>query len=249
MNATRLLTAIIFTLLACLVGHAETYVVSIGVNRYQSAPTLINCENDAKAVAALFRGMPDAKVCLLTGRYATADNITQATQQQFAGTKSHDTLVFYFSGHGNSSGICPADNANGRVTFKQIAQFMKKSKARRKILIIDSCHSGASRNRTSKPGNGTSRNSVGGRAGQDVVLFMSSRANETSLDCSQFSNSLFTHYLLKGLKGQADTNNDRRVSALEIFRYVSTNVQDFSEGEQHPVMWGNFDPQFILSAY
>jgi uncharacterized caspase-like protein len=53
-------------------------------------------------------------------------------------------------------------------------------------------------------------------------------------------NGFFTTYLTKGLQGNADLNNDRVITAREIFSYVSGGVSQLSQGKQHPVMWGNF---------
>ena len=43
------------------------------------------------------------------------------------------------------------------------------------------------------------------------------------------------------LKGGADMNLDRTVTARELFQAVSSGVILLSENKQHPVMWGNFD--------
>ena len=37
-------------------------------------------------------------------------------------------------------------------------------------------------------------------------------------------NADFTQYLIKGLKGAADTDSDRIITAKEIFTYVSAKV-------------------------
>ena len=53
-------------------------------------------------------------------------------------------------------------------------------------------------------------------------------------------NGFFTTYLQKGLRGGADADKDRVITAKEIFDYVHTNVVELSKGKQHPVMWGKF---------
>ena len=37
-----------------------------------------------------------------------------------------------------------------------------------------------------------------------------------------------------------------RVTAKEIFVFVSDGVKKSSKNRQHPVMWGNFDDNFVL---
>ena len=54
-------------------------------------------------------------------------------------------------------------------------------------------------------------------------------------------NADFTQYLIKGLKGAADTDSDRIITAKEIFTYVSAKVSERTRKKQNPVMWGKFN--------
>jgi uncharacterized caspase-like protein len=78
---------------------------------------------------------------------------------------------------------------------------------------------------------------------------MSSRDKEYSMEFTSMKNSIFTHYLMRGLAGAADRNSDRQITAREIFDYVSRNVRSDTNDGQHPVMWGNFDENFIFMTY
>ena len=46
--------------------------------------------------------------------------------------------------------------------------------------------------------------------------------------------------LVRALKGGADVNRDRVITAKELFSAVSKGVKELSDNRQHPVMWGNF---------
>jgi hypothetical protein len=52
---------------------------------------------------------------------------------------------------------------------------------------------------------------------------------------------MFTIFLERGLRGGADTNKDRRISARELYDFVHQGVIEASGSKQHPVMWGKFD--------
>ncbi|MCQ2078053.1 MAG: hypothetical protein MJZ20_13685 [Bacteroidaceae bacterium] len=52
---------------------------------------------------------------------------------------------------------------------------------------------------------------------------------------------LFTQYLVKGMKGAADTDKDRIVTAKEIFTYVSKHVSERTHKKQNPVNLGKFN--------
>ena len=77
------------------------------------------------------------------------------------------------------------------------------------------------------------------------MLFLSSRTNELSQE-TRFQNSLFTIYLERGLRGGADVNKDRHITAREIYDFVHQGVIEASGGKQHPVMWGKFDNNMII---
>ncbi len=223
---------------------ADTYIVAVGINRYKNMPMLHVSEADAKDFAALCKHYPGAHVTLITGRYATTARLRKAIARRYAGTKADDMLIFYFSGHGAEDG-CATFDASGPgnlLSFADIARAMKRSPAKRKIIIADSCHSGASRSQSSGSRQHSSND-------PDVLLFMSSRANENSQEVRGGKNSLFTHYLLRGLKGRADADSNRRITAVELFNYVSPAVAKASGNMQHPVMWGNFDRNMVLFKY
>ena len=82
----------------------------------------------------------------------------------------------------------------------------------------------------------------------DVMFFLSSRTSEPSLE-TPFSNSLFTIFLERGLRGGADTNLDRTLTARELYDFVHKGVVEATENRQHPVMWGNFSDDMPVISW
>ena len=74
----------------------------------------------------------------------------------------------------------------------------------------------------------------------NVMMFLSSRPDEYSYERSDMRNGIFVSCLIRALKGGADKNGDRIITARELFDSVSMNVKELSKDKQHPVMWGNF---------
>ncbi len=70
---------------------------------------------------------------------------------------------------------------------------------------------------------------------------MSSKAEELSLEDHGLRQGVFTYYLLRGLKGQADTNGDYLVTIKELYTYVYVKVRDYTSGVQTPVLTGAYD--------
>mgnify|MGYP002417038538 FL=1 len=74
------------------------------------------------------------------------------------------------------------------------------------------------------------------------MLLLSSRSNEYSLESrsDKIKNGYFTAVLQRALRGAADKDRNRIITAKELFDYVSTRVKEVTNDEQHPVMWGKF---------
>lgn len=238
----RILVSIVLSLLLIANLSAKTYVVVAGVAHYKEISDLKLSEKDAKAMAAVYKQTTEY-VVLLTGKYATKKAILQQLRTQFSAAKAEDMVVFVFSGHGYQGGICPYDmsqrNPSTGVSYKEIQSVMRSCKAQRKVIIADACYSGGLRQ------NNQSRTSSD-YPSADVLLFLSSRSGETSIESLKMVNGMFTTYLMRGLRGGADTNRDKIITAKELFKFVSTNVKEMTNQRQHPVMWGHFDDNFVM---
>ncbi|MDE6408838.1 MAG: caspase family protein [Muribaculaceae bacterium] len=222
--------------------HAETYVVCVGIGNYTDpkVPNLEKTEKDAISVAEFYKkGTPN--VITITRRYATKAQILNSLRSQFGRAMKDDKIVFYFSGHGYPGGFCPYDmhSVKDGLAYSEVIEVMAKSKAKDKMIFADACNSGAIRQSKSSP------NPDPG----NILLFLSSRGNESSIESSLISNGFFTHYLLNGLGGKADANADRSITAKELYEYVSQGVIQLSKNAQHPVIWGKFPDNLVIVKY
>ncbi|MDE6696714.1 MAG: caspase family protein [Muribaculaceae bacterium] len=228
--------------LAVLGIRAETYVVCVGIGTYADpkVKNLTKTEKDAKAIAEFYKKGTD-NVITLTGRYATKAQILKSLRSQFGRAKEGDKIIFYFSGHGYPGGFCPYDmtKAEDGLSYAEVIKVMSDSKAKDKIIFADACNSGAIRQ-----SNVPTKSDTG-----NVMLFLSSRGNEYSIESPLLSNGYFTNYLLHGLGGKADANRDRSITAKELYDYVSIGVTQLSNGKQHPVMWGSFPDDLVIVKY
>lgn len=223
-----------------LAQKGDIYVVSVGIADYQTISDLTLPEKDAKAIAELYKTQTK-NVILITGKYATKARILKCLKDQFSRAKEQDMIVFAFSGHGYPGGICPYDMSakdGSGVSYREIRSILKQSRANRKMIFADACFSGGIRNNAS--------NTHQTHQDSDVLLFLSSRGGETSIESPFMVNGFFTTYLLRGLRGGADTDKNRKITAKELFRFVSQGVKERSKDQQHPVMWGRFDDEVVL---
>lgn len=67
------------------------------------------------------------------------------------------------------------------------------------------------------------------------------------MEFPELKNGVFTHFLLKGLKGEADTNRDGLVTVPEAYDYVSRRTRDATQGNQNPTFDGRVEGVFPLS--
>ena len=119
---------------------------------------------------------------------------------------------------------------------------MDRSLSRRQVLILDCCHSGA----FARGAKGAAGASIGtavafeGTGYPRVVLTASDSTQyawEGDQVVGQAENSVFTHYLIQGLRtGEADANGDGRISLDELYEYVHREVVNESP-RQTPGKW------------
>jgi len=225
----------------------KTYVLSVGIADYKNIDDLKLTVNDAKMFAQLME-LQGAEVSSLLGEDATHINIISALRAVSAKATSADKMIFYFSGHGYEGGFCCCDMTSnnaigaqrymGGLSYAELQILFRNCRAGKKMVFADACFAGGLRK-----GNQINISVQSARNG-DVMYFLSSRTDETSLEMVNGSNSLFTYYLIKGLCGEADDNCDKHVTVSEIFNYVYREVSEYAakiSHSQHPVMWGKFD--------
>ena len=209
--------------------QSKVYLVCVGIADYPGTENDLRIsDNDAKTIAKVFAVAKHASVDILTNKQATQSALLSSMHTSFMNANSEDAVILYFSGHGTPGALVCYD---GLLTYQHIFKMLKGCKAGRKIIIADACYSGKMR---------TGKQQSTNYSSQNVMLFLSSRTKETSRE-TQFKNSLFTIFLERGLRGGADRNKDRTVTARELYDFVHQGVVEASGNTQHPVMWGKFD--------
>lgn len=227
--------------------HAKIYAVVVGVEQYDGTITNLQASvDDAMQVYRYIKSGKGNQVVLLTDQKATKQNILYAMQKVFSLAGENDMILFYFSGHGAPGMFCPTNIKYGRMGLlhTEIKNAFKASKAKNKLCIADACYAGSIRTT-----NSSSTVSTGAYGDTNVVVFMSSRENELSIENRIVNAGIFTKYFIKGIAGAADTNNDRGVSLYELYVYVRKNVRIDTHKKQTPIMYGRFNKHTIISKY
>lgn len=256
----RFITTLVVIIFTTMASNAKIYVVSVGIADYMQIHDLRFTENDVDIFNDLMR-YQGADLTTLKGRQATHINVTNALRLVCGKCKPEDTMVFFFSGHGYEGGFCCYDmrsnnassnnmlnkqqinslnNYVGGISYKEIQILFQNCRASKKMVFADACFSGGL-----KKGNKLNLSVQSARNG-DVMYLLSSLQTETSEEMPQGPNGWFTYYLAAGLSGNADMNNDGRLTASEIFNFTASNVAQVTENRQHPEIWGRFNKNLII---
>ena len=170
----------------------------------------------------------------------------------FSESKRDDLLLLYFSGHGvrDEQGhlyLAVKDTerpllAGTSIEAAFITAQMDRSHSKRQILILDCCHSGAFAHGVK--GADTGVMGVGPAFegnGYGRVVLTATDATQYAWEGNQIigesDKSVFTHYLLEGLRtGEADRDRDGLITIDELYDYVYEHVVSETP-KQTPGKW------------
>jgi uncharacterized caspase-like protein len=180
-----------------------------------------------------------------------AQEIRVAVEDFLDGRGTSDLLVVYLSCHGllDARGrlyFAATDTRKDRlgatgVGAAWVLDLLEHCRARRQILILDSCFSGAFASRAK----GQADLGLGHRLlgqGRGRIVLTASAATEYSFEgeptgAADPAGSVFTAALVQGLlTGDADTDHDGRISVDEAYGYVFDQVQAMGAA-QTPQRW------------
>ena len=127
----------------------------VGIDHYDHIGGLEGCVNDAHAVKSMLDRHADGSVNfgvrLMTGTGSNdlidRSRLKEAVRELFA--DDNEIALFYFAGHGylETTGgyLCAGDCRDGDdgLPVSEIMTLANASKSRNKIIMLDSCHSGA----------------------------------------------------------------------------------------------------------
>ena len=250
--------------------ESKGYALLIGVNKYKNKerlPPLKFCEGDMKYLAETFEriGFQKDKVVLLAGtgnvfNSPTKERIMKQVEGICRKAEPDDLLIIAFSGHGVTIDgvgyICPNDadlnDTRTLIPSDEIFTKLTNSRASRKLMIVDAC-----RNELTIPGKKgleeyeTFQGEAQNINGHNFVLLSSCDRNQVSWESDDLKHGVFTHFLVKGLQGEAKDKEGGNVTILGLAHYASQKTKDFVEKkmggwEQIPTLKCNME-DFVLA--
>ena len=71
------------------------------------------------------------------------------------------------------------------------------------------------------------------------TVFTAEAGDQTAKPLEEAMHGMFSYFLMKGMEGDADANNDNQITAAELHQYVEQNVVQQSAGSQVPELQGD----------
>src|SRR6266496_6672416 len=219
------------------------YALIIGNNKYDD-PKLAQLKTPAADSAALAKVLDDKTIGSfdqVTSLVNQSESKVRRAVSAFLTEKKPDDLVLlYFSGHGvlDDRGRLYLALKDTQVSLLKatsipssfVADEMDSCRSRRQILVLDCCHSGAfARGTKGEQEQKAITETTFEGSGFGRVVLTASDSTQYALEGDQVIRqtelSLFTHFLLEGLKtGEADVNNDGFIALDEWYDYTYNRV-------------------------
>lgn len=222
---------------------SDSYAVVIGIEKYQYVPDAIHANNDAEVFREYLidtLGYPKENIKIITDRKAT-----QAEIDKLLGTdgwlarntiKNKSDVVVYFSGHGianfntSAANILPYDvdpNYSSGIQLKSLYKNLASLDAKSMTVYLDACFTGQTRNEKllidkARP---IVIKETDFLADEKITVISASSGSQISSAMTDSNHGIFTYYLLKGLRGDADKNKDKKIYLDELIEYVSKEVK------------------------
>jgi hypothetical protein len=254
--ASCLLFSGIFQVGAATSATGELYAVIIGLKSFQDPqiPPLNISDKDAKDFYQFLKGsekyFSKTHISLLLNEQATRVNVSKALRQDLRNAGKDDFVIIYLSGHGAADPSLPNEyyfvtydtqmnNLFATAVMMNDQNLFKGIDTDRVLLVADACHSGGfSAGIQKSTAKEADRFFSVFKSIQGRVSILSSKPDESSYEEPHYKNSVFTHYLLKGLRGEANKGSkDGIVTAKQIYDYVYQKTKDVTEGLQHPQLF------------
>ena len=247
--------------------QVEKWAVIVGISEYKHQPWNLNyAHRDAEELHKLLLtenggNFKRENIRLLTDREATKRNIEIALHDFLQKPDKNDLVMLYFACHGAPNPRRPNGNlyllaydtepekiAATGLRMREIDDVLRDTLIADKVIILaDTCHSGGIGGNLGNRSISDHSQRINeylrglGNAKPGVALLTSAEAREVSREGKEWGggHGVFTHFVLEGMRGKADTNNNGIVTVGELFEYVRENVKQATNDRQHPSIGTN----------
>ncbi|MEA5572782.1 caspase domain-containing protein [Calothrix sp. UHCC 0171] len=234
-------------------GEAKLWVLLVGVNQYQDTglPSLrypaVDCKGLGEALTIATQRFPQKEVIIhhdFAPVKPIVTTVRQSLQHIVSQTRSQDTILLYFSGHGilepntQQAVLCMTDTQkndllNTGIPMQELLQILGNSSAHQQLVCLDTCHSGdmvliGGENPLSRDGENSCFETTSQmlqvlrqRAAQSkgFCALLSCDRGQKSWEFPELGHGVFTYYLMRGLLGEA-ADAEGIIEADGLYKFV-----------------------------
>lgn len=252
------------------------FALIVGVSKYKhndgGIPNLAYAAADARAVRDFLAqpeggGFAPQDIHYLEDEKATVGAV-RAELTSFLSKAGPDDLIFiYLAGHGDADYYAPqnlyfilhdtrvADMPSTALPMTELQEVLDRQvRAQRVVVFIDTCHSAGLSGEKPSAARGLENNLINLYASKlfrdtGRAVITASDVNEKSYESPRWGggHGVFTWSLLEGLRGAADVDADRFVTAGELFGYVSGRVRELTDFKQNPRAMSGLNADLALA--
>jgi hypothetical protein len=226
----------------------NTFLISIGIGSYRNRQITSRkfASPDAQIVSNYFQalgGVPASNILLLQDWKAIRSDIDEALLDWLPPHMNKDMVVIvYFAGLASVSStgetfLVPYDGTATTTSraypMKDLEAALSRLKAKQTVFLFDGIVSRMgteSRTKTTLP--------QWNPTGSSALHIIGTSGIGQGLENDQHRHGLFTYYLLRAMRGEADTNRDGNVTVGETVSYLSQKVRwaskTYMNQEQRP---------------
>jgi len=242
----------------------DAAAIIVGIASYRSLPKAEFANDDARAFydyANRALGIKSENIKLLIDGEAEEAEIMKAFRTWLPSIAKSTTDVYvFYSGHG-----LPAADGKGlyllppradreviddtSIPFSKINSALQLVKPKSVTIFLDACYSGQGRSGEALLANARPvlLKTESKFFPDNFTIISASQNDQISSSNSDLKHGIFSYYLMKGMEGDADTNNDSEITLGEMQSYLVDNVGRYAgmmSRKQVPQLIG--DPNRIL---
>jgi hypothetical protein len=245
----------------------NTIAIVIGIEEYAQTHKATYANRDAKFFAQYATrafGVSENNVKLLINDEATLIKTYTALAKWLPAKmeKGVTNVIVFFAGHGLASDdgkelyLLAQDSdvdllARTALSRTELFSMINKFKPASVKAFFDTCYSGATREErtllaSARPirVKANSKNEIP----DNYTIFSASQMNQISSGFKEAKHGIFSYYLMKGMEGFADENNDRTITNGELLNYMTKNVSNKAielGRSQKPSLAGSMDQNLL----
>lgn len=236
---------------------SENRALVVGISNYpKPIKSLPAVAGDVRAIARLLQSKKGVfsrpGTTELTESKATTKAILAAVEHAF-GAAVTETVFVYLAGHGQIDGgeyyfishdTDHRDVAGTAVPLRDVKKLFDECKSKRVFLWLDCCHSGGILK--ARSGAATNDEAVVKRTlevvkGEGRIIIAACTAEQKAYEDPAIGHGVFTHALLRGLRGEAEVQGE--VTASSLYDFIDREI---GSSRQCPMFFGQTTGRIVL---